>query len=72
MSLFGNGIGVPNHGGQVQWFEKVFILILSHCVEGKETLEEGFDKRGVMRKSSSVNLRRLESSWRKGWCVIGW
>jgi hypothetical protein len=34
-------------------------------------LEQGFD-RGVMRRSSSVNLRRLESSWGKGWWVLGW
>jgi hypothetical protein len=72
MSLFGHSIGVPSYGGQVQWFENVFRPSVSHCVDGKETLEQGFDNRGVMRRSSSVNLRRIESSRGKGWWVLGW
>jgi hypothetical protein len=44
---------------------------MSHCGEGKETLEQGFDNGRVMRRPSSVNLRRFESSWAKGRCILG-
>jgi hypothetical protein len=45
---------------------------VSHCGERKATLEKGFDNRRIMRRPSSVNLRRLESSRGKGWWVLGW
>jgi hypothetical protein len=39
---------------------------MSHWSEGKVTLKQGFDNGGIMRRPSSVNLGRLESSLGKG------